>query len=184
MTRDELQASLNLTQDFIPVGRPNRPGTKIKPTFLTIHNTDNTTKGADAKAHASFASKTGYYKTKSGKIQWVSWHFTVDDRQIVQHLPLDEAGWHAGKAGNAKSIGIEICMNAGIDQAAAFRRASELVALLLWDTDGATLDLGRVVPHFHWTKKKCPQLLLNSGKLGAKWQTFLASVRAVHARIA
>ncbi|MGZ5445411.1 MAG: peptidoglycan recognition protein family protein [Thermoanaerobaculia bacterium] len=181
MTRDELQASLNLTQDFVPAGRQNRPGTKIEPTFLTIHNTDNTSKGADARAHASFVSKTGYYM-KGGKKNWVSWHFTVDDRRVIQHLPLYERGLHAG-AGNAKSIGIEICMNSDIDQVAAFRRASELVALLLWDTDGSALDLGRVVPHFHWTKKKCPQLLLDSGKIGARWQSFLDSARAVHSKI-
>ncbi|WP_250540012.1 hypothetical protein, partial [Bacillus subtilis] len=24
-----------------------------------------------------------------------SWHFTVDDSVIYQHLPIDENGWHA-----------------------------------------------------------------------------------------
>ena len=100
MTRDELQATLNISQDFILAGRKNRPGTRIEPTFLTIHNTDNTSKGADATAHASFVKNTGHYVLKSGKKNWVSWHFTVDDRRIVQHLPLDELGYHAG-AGNS-----------------------------------------------------------------------------------
>lgn len=44
-----------------------------------------------------------------------SWHFTVDEKEIYQHLPLNENGWHAGDGGtgNRKSIGIEICENDG-----------------------------------------------------------------------
>lgn len=181
MTRDELRASLNLRQDFIPEGRQNRPGIKIEPTHITIHNTDNTSKGADANAHTNFVKNTGFYM-KSGKKNWVSWHFTVDDQRVVQHLPLDEKALHAGK-GNASSVAIEICMNKGIDQESAFRRAAQLVALLLHEAGAPPEHFDRVVPHLTWTKKKCPSLLLDGGQIGPKWQNFIQQVRDEHARI-
>lgn len=180
MTRDELRASLNLSEDFVPAGRRNRPGTALTPTHITIHNTDNDSAGADARAHARFVKETGHYVLKSGKKNWVSWHFTVDDHRVIQHLPLDERGIHAGK-GNAKSVAVEICMHQGIDQAAAFDRAARLVALLLHQ--GNSGDFSRVVPHFHWTKKNCPSLLLDGGAVGATWGGFIDRVRAVHAQI-
>lgn len=183
MTRDELQLALNLSQDFIPAGRQNRPGTAIQPTHLTIHNTSNTSKGADALAHAKFVKNTGHYILASGKKNWVSWHFTVDDKRVVQHLPVHERALHAGPSGNASSIGIEVCMNKGIDQNAAFRRAAQLVALLLFDTDADAADFERIVPHFTWTKKNCPQLLLEGGKMGAKWNDFVQMIRDEHAKI-
>ena len=49
----------------------------------------------------------------------MSWHYTVDDHAIVQHLPDYETAYHAGDGkdgpGNTTSIGIEICVNAGGD---------------------------------------------------------------------
>ena len=41
-----------------------------------------------------------------------SFHFAVDDKEVVQGLPLDRNGWHAGDGngkGNREGIAIEIC---------------------------------------------------------------------------
>jgi N-acetylmuramoyl-L-alanine amidase CwlA len=46
-----------------------------------------------------------FYTLPSGKKNWVSWHFTVDDVEAVQHLPITERAIHAG-AGNG-GLGIE-----------------------------------------------------------------------------
>src|SRR5260370_42511852 len=110
MTRDEFILLINETQDFIASGRPNRPGTKLAATYITIHNTDNTDVGADAVAHSKFVRNTGFYVLPSGKKDLVSWHYTVDNLRVIQQLPIDEVAFHA-KSGNAKSIGIEVCMN-------------------------------------------------------------------------
>lgn len=163
--------SLGLTVDLIPKGRPNRPGTKLSPSKITIHNTDNASAGANAKAHAKFVKTTGYYLL-NGKKHYVSWHYTVDDGAVYQHLPINEVGWHAG-SGNSKSIGIEICMNKGIHQDAANLRAATLVASLLKDLKLSSKD---VVPHMSWTGKKCPTKLLDNGQLGAKWKAFIELV--------
>lgn len=181
MLRSALGAELNLKIDHIPEGRPNRPGAPLRPKCITVHNTANTAKGADAEAHARFVKNTGYYLL-AGRKRYVSWHYTVDDASIVRHLPLNEAGLHAGsREGNASSIGIEICMHAGIDQDRAFDRAAKLIACLCFDLG---LDPASAVkPHLHWSGKACPELLLDQGKVGAKWQEFIARILALEARL-
>ena len=181
MTREQFGKQLNLSEELIPSGKRNRPGTKIKPAFITIHNTDNVKAGADATAHSSFVRKTGHYvNKKTGKVTWVSWHYTVDDKRVIQHLPIKERGYHAGTDGNGRSVAIEICMHKGIDQEAAFLRAARLVAALLHDLK---LKDTAVVTHQSWTSKACPQLLLDKGKAGAKWSKFLDLVREQRAQI-
>ncbi|CUH38734.1 N-acetylmuramoyl-L-alanine amidase CwlH precursor [Jannaschia seosinensis] len=155
MDRLTLGQSLNLSTDMIAAGRHNRSGRSMSPSHITIHNTSNTSAGADALAHARFVTQTGFYKINDRKHP-VSWHYTVDDMRVVKHLPVNEVGFHA-KSGNRRSIGIEICMHAGIDQNAANDRAARLVAALMHDLGilGA-----QVVTHKHWTNKPCPKLLL------------------------
>lgn len=158
MASATLSERLNLSTDFIAPGARNRSGRAITPTYITIHNTANADRGADARMHAK------YMKGAEAQQRLVSWHFTVDDQRCVQHLPLHELGMHAGTAlGNASSIGIEICENAGINQAAANQRAALLTAALLQRLD---LDITHVVPHKHWSGKQCPHLLLGTnGKI-------------------
>jgi len=159
---------MNIIQDFIPKGRRNRPGYELKPEYITIHDTANKRKGADALAHAR------YLKSESAAGVPVSWHFTVDDQRVVQHLPLNENGWHAGDGrngpGNRTSIGVEICENADGNRGKAEENAAELVAWLLQRFE---LDIERVVQHHHWSGKNCPRVLRS--RLGG-WEAFLKAV--------
>jgi hypothetical protein len=157
---------VKIIQDFIPQGRRNRPGYKLEPRYITIHDTANTQTGADARAHAR------YVKTYPDLI--ASWHFTVDDGVIYQHLPLNENGWHAGDGtngtGNRQSIGIEICENRDGNRPAAEANAAWLTAQLL---DEFNLDVGRVKQHNHWSGKDCPRVL--GGRVNG-WAGFLSAV--------
>ncbi|HET6890678.1 MAG TPA: N-acetylmuramoyl-L-alanine amidase [Pyrinomonadaceae bacterium] len=169
MTRDEFVNQLSLEVNLIPVGKQNRSGLTLSPQFVTVHNTDTTNPGADARAHGRFLKNVGYYMWNGSK-RWVSWHFTVDDERVVRHLPLGERGIHAPNGGNTKSFGIEICMNPETDRATADLRAARVVALLMYDFN---LDISKVVPHRKWTTKNCPRLLMNSqGNPGQKWDAF------------
>lgn len=173
--RKELGKSLNLEIDFLPISNSNRPQTKLNPEYITIHNTDNTGKGADARSHAK------YIKGKDAQKRNVSWHYTVDDKISVKHLPLDEIGWHAASSeGNEKSIGIEICMNEGIDQDAANRRAATLTAILMYDLK---IPLENVRTHYDWSGKNCPSLLLDNKKPGEKWKIFLETTNSIYESI-
>lgn len=153
---------MNIVKDYIPTGRANRPGKKITPRYITIHETDNTKKGAGAKNHAD------YLKGNDAASRPVSWHFTVDDKEIIQHLPTNEMGYHAGDGrngpGNTQSIAIEICVNSDGDFEKAVQNAVWLVKKLMAEHN---IPINRVVPHKHWTGKNCPRLLL------PRWSEFL-----------
>jgi N-acetylmuramoyl-L-alanine amidase CwlA len=169
MTRQELLDSINLSEEFIAADRQNRPGDKIEVRKLTIHNTDNSDKGANAKAHSSFVRLTGYYML-NGKKQWVSWHYTVDDTRAIQHLPDNERAYHAGSSANSTSLAMEICMNSDNNQPVCDDRAARLAALILYAHD---LTVGDMVTHESWTGKKCPVLL----RAPAKWAAFQKAVK-------
>ena len=156
MDRTELGQLLNLKVELVPEGRPNRSGRIISANFITMHNTSNPHAGADANAHSRFIREKGFYKLKSGKTNFVSWHYTVDEKMVIKHLPVNERAIHAGK-GNGKSIAIEVCMHKGIDQDAANLRAARLVAALSHDLN---IPKSNIKPHKHWTGKNCPILLL------------------------
>lgn len=147
----------------------NRPGGSNPCKYITIHETGNAAKGADAVAHAA------YLDSDAGKRDMVSWHYTVDDHAIVQHLPDYETAYHAGDGkdgpGNTTSIGIEICVNAGGDFEAAKANAAALVRLLM-EEHGISAD--RVVQHNHWNGKDCPKTIRATP--GA-WEAFLALCR-------
>jgi N-acetylmuramoyl-L-alanine amidase/Transglycosylase SLT domain len=171
ITIQSARQQLNIVVDLIPIGHSNRPGTPLSPRKITIHNTDNDSPGADARAHAQ------YQKGTEAQQRQVSWHFTVDDRSVYQSLPVNEVGWHAGThAGNYQSIGIEICENRGIDQQAANDRAALLAAAQLHELN---IPLGNVVQHFDWSTKDCPALLRHPS---SNWTAFLQRVQDFYNR--
>jgi N-acetylmuramoyl-L-alanine amidase CwlA len=167
MQLDEAFAKLNIIQDFIPAGNSNRPGTRIAPTKITIHNTDNTSRGANAAAHAK------YQKGADARRRNVSWHFTVDDIAAFQSLPANEKGWHTGSAeGNRVSIGIEICMHPEMDVKAGYDRAALLTAVMAQQLEISTAN--GIVQHHHWSRKHCPRVLRDKPN---GWADFLKQVR-------
>ncbi|MCY8213218.1 N-acetylmuramoyl-L-alanine amidase [Bacillus spizizenii] len=152
---------VNIIQDFILKGNKNRPAYPMNPQYITVHNTSNTAKGADAASHARYVKNP---ETAT------SWHFTVDDKEIYQHLPLNENGWHAGDGngtGNRKSIGIEICENSDGDFEKAVSNAQWLIKKLMKEQG---ISFANVVPHKHWSGKECPRKLLN------RWDSFKAGI--------
>ncbi|MED3600969.1 N-acetylmuramoyl-L-alanine amidase [Bacillus subtilis] len=133
----------------------------MNPLYITVHNTSNTAKGADAASHARYVKNP---ETAT------SWHFTVDDEKIYQHLPLNENGWHAGDGngtGNRKSIGIEICENSDGDFEKAVSNAQWLIKKLMKEQG---ISFANVVPHKHWSGKECPRKLLD------RWDSFKAGL--------
>ncbi|WP_426616663.1 N-acetylmuramoyl-L-alanine amidase [Bacillus velezensis] len=153
---------VKITKDFIPVGHHNRPGYAMDPAYITVHNTANTARGANAAMHARYEKNP---ETPT------SWHFTVDEKEIYQHLPLNENGWHAGDGnrgtGNRKSIGIEICENSDGDFEKAVSNAQWLIKKLMKEQG---ISLANVVPHQHWSGKYCPRKLLD------RWDSFKAGI--------
>lgn len=155
--------TIEIKQRLLPDGRPNKPSRAMKPQYITIHNTDNNAPGATAEAHSRYILNGSAGAQKS-------WHYTVDDREVYQHLRDDEQGWHAGDGsgpGNTTSIGIEVCMYQGMDEPKAWRQAAELIALL---AKRHSLSIDKVVPHKRWSGKACPSRIL------PRWAEFIKMI--------
>ena len=157
---------MKIQTSYIDAGRKNRPGGVNPCRYITIHETGNKASGADAEAHGA------YLNSSAGEADLVSWHYTVDDHAIVQHLPDGETAYHAGDGkagtGNAQSIGIEICVNADGDFAKAKANAAALVRLLMEEHG---IPIANVVQHNRWNGKDCPYAIRHTS--GA-WEAFLA----------
>lgn len=157
---------ITIVEMLVGKGRKNRPGKANPCKYITIHETGNKAKGADAEAHGA------YVRGDAAASSQVSWHYTVDDHAIVQHIPDGETAYHAGDGatgpGNAQSIGVEICVNSGGDFAQAKRNAAALVRLLMAEHG---IPAANIKQHHDWSGKDCPHTIRATP--GA-WEAFLA----------
>ena len=133
-----------------------------KPAYVVIHETDNWSKGAGAKTHAT-AMKNG---NLAGTV-----HYYVDSDSIYQTLDHKDGAWAVGDGGgkygitNRNSINIEICVNPESDYYKAVDKAERLAASLLkqygWDTE-------RLKRHYDASRKHCPRRIIDEGL----WEQF------------
>lgn len=139
-----------------------------KPAYIVIHETDNWSKGADAKAHAT-AMKNG---NLAGTV-----HYYVDSRSVYQTLNHADGAWAVGdgkvKYGitNRNSINIEICVNPETDYYAAVDKAEQLAAQLLKQYGWGTDHLKR---HYDASRKNCPRRIQAEGR----WPEFVKKTAA------
>lgn len=135
----------------------------LNPRYITIHETAN---------DASAENEISYMQ---GNFQQVSFHFAVDDKQVIQGLPLDRNAWHAGDGnngtGNRESVSIEICYSksGGVKYELARENAIELAAQLL---QGYGLSILSLKTHQDWSGKSCPHRMLTENR----WSDFVNQV--------
>lgn len=184
---EDYRRDLNLRDRILPRGRHGRvsPARPMRPRYITIHATANPTGGADAHARALYNGRLTARKSSTGnRIGYLIWHFTVEDRVAMQHLPTNEQGEHADFSGpgNLYSIGIEMCEHRGNDLGQTIDRTARLAAWLMMEEG---IALGGVVPHYHWPRngvskphKNCPRWLLDNGRPGYTWRLFMERIRA------
>lgn len=138
-------------------------------TYITVHETDNTSRGAGAQAHAAFQKNGG---------GGASWHYQVDDKNIIQSYPDTRRLWHAGDGqghGNMSSIGIETCVNPDSDWDATKQNLAELIVTLM---KRHNIPVSKVVQHNYWSGKNCPRKMrANSQK---QWNELIAQVKALN----
>lgn len=144
--------------------------------YITFHNTAN---DASAQDEVSYMI---------GNNAQISFHYAVDDEEVVQGLPINRNAWHTGDGGigegNRKSIGVEVCYSkSGGDK---YRKAEALaikfIAQLLYERNWG---IDRVRTHKSWTEigvkkgyssyvKNCPHRVLDEGR----WQQVLNAIEA------
>ena len=126
----------------------------MTPTRIVVHNTAN---------NASAKNEVAYMRRNNNQ---VSFHYAVDDKEVVQGIPENRNAWHSGDGehgkGNREGIAIEICYSkSGGDRfTQAELRAAELIADILkrygWGVD-------RVTKHQDYSGKYCPHRTLDAG---------------------
>lgn len=159
------EESMNITK---MISKKNCYIGQNKPSYIVIHETDNWSKGADAKAHAT-AMKNG---NLAGTV-----HYYVDSKSVYQTLDHSDGAWAVGdgkgKYGitNRNSINIEICVNPETDYYKAVDKAEQLAAQLLkqygWGTD-------RLKRHYDASRKNCPRRIQAEGR----WPEFVKKTAA------
>lgn len=138
-----------------------RPGTIIVPKFLTYHNTGNSGYGADAKAHNKLIHNMADKHPRD--TSHVSWHLSIDENYIIQHIPFNENAWHCGdgsgkNSGNMNSIGLEICMHS--NQKNYAQAEENAIALGVYLSKTLNIPITNHVPHQKWSGKFCPAVIL------------------------
>lgn len=144
--------------DLIPEGRKRRPGYKLKAVnpYVTVHNTGGA--GVEADNY-----RRGQLDISQDK--YVSWHFTVGSKEIIQHIPINEVAWHAGTdSGNYNSFAIEVCEVDGAEQ-----NAIKFIAQYL---ECVKSSAAIVRTHKSWSGKQCPHKIL------PHWSAFLQNVES------
>lgn len=131
--------------------------------FIVTHNTYN-----DAPAR----NEIKYMISNNTS---TSFHYAVDDKEVVQGIPEDRNAFHAGDGrngqGNRKGLSIEICYSksGGERFIQAEKNAAKFIAMKLKER-GWGID--RVKKHQDFSNKYCPHRTLDMG-----WERFLNLIR-------
>lgn len=131
--------------------------------FIVVHNTAN---------DASAENEISYMISNNNE---VSYHYAVDDKEVIQGLPIDRNAWACGDGsngkGNRKGIQIEICYSksGGARFENAEKNAAKFIAQLLKER-GWGID--KVKKHQDFANKYCPHRTLDKG-----WASFVNMVK-------
>lgn len=156
---------MKVIQNLVPTSKYNiKCPYPMTPEFIVVHNTGN-----DANA----ANEVAYMIRNNNKI---SFHYAIDDKEIVQGIPEDRNAWHAGDGangqGNRKGLGIEICYSKSGGQ--RFIEAEKLAAkFIAFKLKEKGWGINRVKKHQDFSGKYCPHRTLDMG-----WQRFLDMVKS------
>jgi len=156
---------MKIIQNFVPASKYNiKCPYPMVPEFIVVHNTAN---------DASAANEVAYMIRNDNQ---VSFHYAIDDKEIVQGIPENRNAWHAGDGGNGrgnrKGLSIEICYSKSGGQ--RFIEAEKLAAkFIAYKLQEKGWGIDKVKKHQDFSGKYCPHRTLDMG-----WQRFLDMVKS------
>lgn len=156
---------MNITKNLVPQSKYNiKCPYPMTPARIVVHNTAN---DAPARNEISYMISNN---------QEVSFHYAVDDKEVVQGIPENRNAWHSGDGeygeGNREGVAIEICYSkSGGDRfVKAEQNAVDLIVSILkrynWGVD-------KVTKHQDYNGKYCPHRTLDMG-----WDRFIKMIEA------
>jgi N-acetylmuramoyl-L-alanine amidase len=159
LVQEEVQKAIGIpyTIDSIPESN-KRPLKHRRIKYIVVHNTANP---------LSTARNERDYLVNPINTASTSFHIAVDDKEMIEAIPVTEIAYHAGAdEGNEYGIGIEICESGNYKQAE--ENAIKLIAYLMKEYK---IPLSKVTTHQHFTGKPCPRLIID------RWDEFLDKVQ-------
>ena len=156
---------MSIIKNLVSTGKYNiKCPYSMTPSRIVVHNTAN---------DASARNEVSYMISND---QEVSFHYAVDDKEVVQGIPENRNAWHCGDGangkGNREGIAIEICYSksGGSRFTQAEKNAVDLIAEILkrygWGVDAVT-------KHQDYNGKYCPHRTLDQG-----WDRFIKMIEA------
>ncbi|MDO4301270.1 MAG: N-acetylmuramoyl-L-alanine amidase [Clostridia bacterium] len=136
---------MNIIDDYLPVNKYSRPGTKIKPTKIAVHYVGNA--GSSAKGNRNYFA--------SGKV-YASSHYIIGlNGEILRLIPEDEISYCTNQA-NSYTISIECCHpdNSGKFNTATLNSLIELCTDICKRRNFSPLK--DIIRHYDVTQKACP----------------------------
>ena len=132
--------------------------------FIVVHNTANDTTAENEVAYMI------------GNKNQVSFHYAVDDQEVVQGIPITRNAWACSDGGNGKGnrkgIQVEICYSKSggtrFDQAE--KNAAHFIATLLRERGWG---IEKVKKHQDFRNKYCPHRTLDKG-----WNGFIQMIKS------
>ncbi len=165
---------VEIKQQLIPMDKRKATygiGNPVKK--MVVHQTGNTSKGANAQVHADLQSR-GF---------GASWHIQSDDKEVIQSWPFTYRLWHAStgqssNGGNMVGIGWEICINSDGNYLKSLEVAAKGIAKVM-KQEG--IPMNQLTTHNAEDPKNkyCPAQIL-AGKDGVNWTAFKAMVQKAY----
>jgi hypothetical protein len=153
-----------ISQNRTPLVRTN-----ANISYIVVHDTGNTSSGANANAHFNYFN---------GANRNASADFFVDSAQILQvNDYLKFFSWHSGDGNgqygitNRNSVGIEMCINSDGNYNVMLEKTVWLVRHLM---SRLNIPISRVVRHWDASRKMCPNTM--SANNWAAWNSFKSRV--------
>ena len=153
---------IKINEKLVKYNFSKRTEGKIK--YISIHDTGNKRRGADANAHFNFFN---------GGDRQSSAHYFVDDKQILRIIKDEDRSWAVGdgrgKYGitNENSLNIEMCINSDGDFNKTYLNTLRLTKYLM---EKYNIPLENVVRHYDASRKICPNIWKENN--WEKWNRF------------
>ena len=166
--------SYQIIKRYIPINTKRRSGRKLnRVRFIVSHDTGNPNSTANGNVN---------YLIYSAKEISASAHVFIDDKNIIECIPLDEKAWHVlydrpkdnelfGCDANDCAIGVELCYGTNINMTEAYKRYLWYIAKLCIDYNlSPTTD---VVGHFILDPGRKVDPMSALGHMGKSYDDFL-----------
>ncbi len=133
--------------------------------YITIHNTAEPFSAYDEFLRVNHRRDSAY----------VSFHFAIDEIEVIPVVPLPYGAWHAGDkrgAGNTQSIGIEICRSTCYEDSRYNQAEENAIEWIVFLMKTYQIPIENIKKHQDWSGKYCPHRILEEGR----WDSFKARI--------